>query len=63
MPSLVDVVGVIEDDEALDLGPCEEATDAASGLPSQDAKPSDDVRKLFLIPPGCKFGYPVVLTA
>ena len=44
MPSLVDVVGVVEHDQTLDLSSSKEASNASSGLPAQDAKPSDDVR-------------------
>lgn len=44
MPSFGDVVGVVEDDESLDLPAGEEGDGCDSGLPTQHAKPATGTR-------------------
>ena len=44
MPSFGDVVGVVEDDESLDLTAGEEGDGCDSGLPTQHAKPATDMQ-------------------
>lgn len=41
MPSFVDIIGVIEDDEPLDLSAGKETADGDTALPTKNAEPSD----------------------
>ena len=63
VPSFVYVVGIVEDDETLDLGSSQEATNASTSLPAQDTKPADNIGQLLLDASRCKFRDPMVLSA
>lgn len=62
VPSFVDVAFIVEYDEPLNLGCCQETSNSGSALPSERQKPSDDKREELLTTSRRKFGDPVVLT-
>ena len=63
MPSLEDVGRVVDDQEALNLGSCEECNTGNAGLPSQHADPSSNVGKELLGRARSEFRHPMVLTS
>jgi len=40
VPALIDVIGMVEDDEALDLSPREKTGGSCTSLPSKNAEPA-----------------------
>ena len=63
MPSLRNVVGIVQNDKTLDLTACKKGNGSDTSLPTQDAEPADEVAEEFLVFFGCEFGNPVVLAA
>lgn len=63
MPTLGNIVGIIQNDEALDLTAGEEGDGCDTGLPTQYTEPADDVTEELLVFFGREFGYPMVLAA
>src|ERR1700710_287005 len=62
VPPLVDVAVVVENDEALDLGRRQKASNRHAALPSKCAEPTDEGEE-SLLAPRCELGDPVVLAA
>lgn len=63
MPSLVNIVRVMKDDQALDLGAGQKAANCYTTLPAEDAEPADKEREALLVFSGTKLGNPVILPA
>jgi hypothetical protein len=63
VPAFEDVIRVVEDDQALNLGASQEGGIGSARLPSKDAEPTDDEADEFLGVPRSKFRDPMVLSS
>jgi hypothetical protein len=63
VPSLVDVVWIVKDDQPLNLSSGQKRGVGSPSLPSENAKPANYEADEFLMLGGCKFRNPVILTA